>query len=142
MGCDLCGADATLREVRIEGTIMNACARCGAHGEPVPQPPRARMVRRELPTRTERLLIVRDDFGQEIKRARERRGLKQEDLARELRIKASQLHKYESGAHRPDIETARLLERQLKIRLVEEHVEEGGSSTTAAAPMTIGDLLR
>lgn len=150
MGCDLCGREGQLYEIRIEGTIMTVCDRCKEHGEVIKRIPtfqeekkaQREPVRRE-PTHNEILLLVRNDYGPVIKRAREQRGKKQEELAKQLRIKESQLHKYESGTKKPDLETARMLERALGVKLVEEHLEEGGvSGPTNAGPMTIADLLR
>jgi len=71
-------------------------------------------------------------------------GLKQEDLAKKLRMKESQLHKYESGGKKPDIETARMLEGALKIKLIKQHVEEHGRQTTTSSsgPMTIADMIK
>ncbi len=93
----------------------------------------------------ERLLIITEGFAGRIKEARERLGLKQEELAKRLRLKESQLHKYETGSQTPDLETARSLERALRITLVEEH-EDGGFAAPgeggAGGPLTIGDLLK
>ncbi len=144
MGCDLCGRDAPLTRVRIEGTVMMVCPSCKTHGEVIAEPVR-RVVRQPRPSapRAEPLEFVRDSCGQLIKRARERRGLKQEELARRLRLKTSQLHAFESGSHKPDLKTARLLERELGITLVQAYVEDETTTPPPAsgAPLTLGDLI-
>lgn len=89
------------------------------------------------------ILLVKPSFGPDIKRAREARGLKQEELAQRLRIKESQLHKYETGVKKPDLETARLLEKALRISLVEQHVEEHQNiKAEEAGSLTISDMIK
>lgn len=165
MGCDLCGSGGDLYQARIEGTVMTVCASCKEHGEVIRKLPTAQELKAEAkrrqrepesapfdeeaphrpaPATAETLLLVKEGYGPIIKRAREQLGLKQEDLAKRLRIKESQLHKYETGGKRPDLETARLLEKALRINLVEEHVEEHGRQARSAqsGPLTIGDMIR
>ncbi len=163
MGCDLCGRDGARFQVRIEGTVMTVCAGCKGHGEMISQLPTAkeREVRAKRAAekraeekraeekraassapRSEVLLLVKNECGPVIKAARERLSLKQEELAKMLKIKESQLHIYETGSRKPDLGTARMLERALKIRLVEEHIETGmRGGTKEGRPVTIGDLL-
>ncbi len=156
MGCDLCGADGPLFETRIEGTVMTVCQRCSTYGEVIRRVPEASSSKKESKEQAwketpksaraggERLLLVTDDYGPRIKQARERLGLKQEELARRLRMKESQLHKYETGSKKPDLETARLLEKALKITLVESYEEQAVPTRkeSASGPLTIGDLLK
>ena len=165
MGCDLCGRDGQLYQAKIEGTVMTVCDTCKEHGEIVKRIPTAQdlkhearrerqreqvrtpgldvAVRRPQASTGEVLLLVRPDYGPVIKQARESLGLKQEELAKHLRIKESQLQKYETGGKKPDLETARLLEKALRITLVEQHVEEGGSQKVEdRGPLTIADMLK
>jgi len=156
VGCDLCGADGPLFETKIEGTVMTVCTQCKAYGEVIRRLPdeRGHGRREERPKKREniilrapggeRLLLVTEEYGSRIKQARERLGLKQEELAQRLRMKESQLQKYESGSQRPDLETARLLEKTLKITLVESYEEQATPTRKGAAsgPLTIGDLLK
>ncbi len=156
MGCDLCGKEGTLFQTRIEGTVMTVCASCAEYGEVVRRVPGALEKKREEKRkgkepepqtqsfgRGETILLVKADYAKRIKAAREKLNLKQEDLAKRLRMKESQLHAYESGHHKPDLETARTLEKELKISLVEEHVEERQERRAASSgPLTIGDLLK
>ena len=139
---------------------MTVCDSCKGYGEIIKRVPSAK----ELETRAkgkekereefgknrlsapkgEVLLLVRPDYAKVIKGAREQLGLNQEDLAKRLRIRESQLHKYETGSHAPDIETARIFEKELKIRLILEYNEEvprTGSHRTGD-PLTIADFMK
>ncbi len=169
MGCDLCGAEGQLYEAKVEGTVMTVCESCKQHGEVIRRVPTAADLKRsKARTRSgsaqssyrglgrgsesadtpsspsgEVILLLKPGFGPGIKRAREALGLKQEQLAQRLRIKESQLHKYETEMKTPDLETARLLEKALRISLVEQHVEEHRAvKTEHAGPMTIADLMK
>jgi putative transcription factor len=160
MGCDLCGREGQLYQAKIEGTVMTVCDSCKGYGELIRRLPtakekeqaaRGKALRKEEAAanissapKGEVLLLVRPDYARVVKAARERLGLKQEEMAKRLRIRESQLHTYETGSRAPDIETARRLEKELKVKLVLEHEETGEAKRGGAAsgPLTIGDLLR
>lgn len=157
MGCDLCGKEGQLYDVKIEGTSMTVCDGCKGYGEVVRRVPTATDIKKKSKrqkreedrqphstSKDEVLLLVKKSFSQLIREAREKRGLKQEELAQRLGMKESQLHKYESGGKRPDLETARMLERALGITLIEEHIEEHGRQTSSghAGAMTIADMIK
>jgi putative transcription factor len=160
VACELCGREGQLYQARIEGTVMTVCESCKAYGEVIKRVPSAKEAesatkmrtkeREEYRTRVsaapkgEVLLLVRPDYARVIKAARERLGLKQEEMAKRLRIKESQLHKLETGTHVPDIETARTLEKDLNIRLVMEHTETGEAKLLGggSGPFTIGDMVK
>lgn len=161
MGCDLCGRNGQLFQAKVEGTTIQVCDRCAKYGQVLKRIPtakeqkeRAKLLVKEAEARiaspggaasdtTETLLLVRSDSARLIKQARERLGLKQEELAKRLNLKESQLHKYESGVHQPELETARMLEKALRITLVEEQViEHGKGGKPTGGPMTIGDFLK
>ncbi len=155
MGCDMCGRDGQLYKVRVESTVMTVCEHCKGYGqliERVPTPRDAKSERKlekdrslrgeQLASKEETMLLVRDDYGAVIKAAREKTGLLQEEMAKRLNLKESQYHAYESGQRRPDLETARKLEKSLKIALVREHVEKHeGARARMNGPVTIGDLI-
>lgn len=122
---------------------MQLCPSCQRYGTVEKAPPLPRKAAPpERASRKEVIQLVRADAGRRIKEAREERGLKQEELAKRLRLKVSQLHKFEGGTQ-PDLEIARHLERELNISLVEEHVEEHEAPKSApSGGLTIGDLLK
>jgi putative transcription factor len=159
MGCDLCGKEGMLFQVRIEGTVMTVCEGCKSYGEVIKRLPTVKESKlQEKQQKTgerggavsgastapqETLILVRVDYAKRIKDARERLGLKQEELAKLLRIKESMLHKYETGSAKPDLETAHTLEKTLRIKLVEEYTEEhAGARAKASGPLTIGDMVK
>ena len=166
MGCDLCGAEGQLFRAKIEGTILTVCTTCKEHGEVMERIPSAAELKQQAKYAARKkshsqsfdatlnaprhsapsgevILLVKPGFGVEIKQARENMNLKQEQLAQKLGIKESQLHKYETGAKKPDLETARFLEKALRINLVEQHVEERQHiQKTESGPLTIADMIK
>ncbi len=87
---------------------------------------------------------VVEDYGQIIKRAREERGLTQEDLARLVGVKLSYIRKVEQGKMVPELPVLRKLEKLLSVKLVEEAVpreEKAIYSSGGDDSITLGDLL-
>ncbi|SEH41211.1 transcriptional regulator, XRE family [Halopenitus malekzadehii] len=85
---------------------------------------------------------VAADYDDRIRKAREERGLSQEELADQLNEKASLIRKLERGDILPPDDVQRKLERTLEISLVEgtdvdEEWDSGDSSS-----MTLGDVVK
>lgn len=135
MGCDMCGKETTLKKTSVEGTTMQLCNECQSYGVV-----EKKKQKRTVSMQKEEMIVP--NYAKKIKTARENKGLKQEELAQQLAIKLSQLHKFESNNQEPDIATAKKLEQTLNIKLVTKEEFEATTSTTKSGPMTIGDLLR
>lgn len=126
MNCELCGKEGPLQERILEGTRMMLCTPCGGFGKQVSRPKPSAPARpqpRPQATIPDRGTIVQDlveNYGLLVKRKRESMGLKQQELARQLNIKESLLHSIESGRFAPSLPLARKLEKQLRLRLVDQ----------------------
>ncbi|MBR9703324.1 TIGR00270 family protein, partial [Candidatus Woesearchaeota archaeon] len=152
MGCDMCGNDGRLFVTMVEGTEMQLCNECKKYGEVKRTIPTVKEVAVQQKTFTQQkqhrtqhdnsevFEMIVSNYGKLIKEAREARGKKQEQLAKQLAMKESQLHKYESEHKRPDIETARMLERALGIKLVKAYTEDRKNpaipGATSSGPLT------
>ena len=156
MICEMCGKEnKTFFKAKIEGSEMTVCAGCARYAS------EKKPLRKSMPTkknerhnhkrqetyeedRTERIQIIASGYAKLIKEARERRGLKQEELAKKLAEKESLLQALESGKHKPSMNMARKLERMLGITLVIEHEEshEKSGPKKKSGPLTIGDLIK
>jgi putative transcription factor len=156
MNCDLCGSKREpFYKGRVEEVSMTLCDDCKNVGEDVKQVPSSVAVNKKTPTtqsstriRTtpehkEIIQIIRPNYPQIIKRAREYKGLKQEDFAKIIAEKASVIHSLESGKHTPSIDLARKLERHLGITLIEQHEEQSRANIKSSSiPLTIADLIK
>jgi len=156
--CDMCSSPDKTHRIEVEGSILNVCERCSSFGKIVGK------VKHELPEKkkkkiekaaeriaeekarkeTESVQLIVADYSKIIKSAREKTGLKQEELAKKIAEKESVIHKLESGIMKPDIPLARKLEKFLRISLVEsveinDDVKEKRSSSEG---LTLGDLIK
>jgi len=123
--CDLCGKETkVLYRVIIEGSEMLVCEECAKLGRTLGRIDYRRPPKRTLSQRledagrdvTEEDLLL-EDFGERIKRAREKLGLTREDLARLIGIKVSLLAKIENNELIPEDKVRKKIERVLKIKL-------------------------
>lgn len=158
--CDICSSPDKTYKVEIEGTILNVCDRCSSFGKVLAKvkPEMAEKKKKKLEKaaaleaeikakkETETIQIITPNYPVLIKNARERMGLKQEELAKKIAEKESLIHKMESGSMVPGIPLARKLEKFLRISIVEniEMEPEGGASDKKKISdgLTIGDMIR
>lgn len=150
MNCDLCGKEAELYLTEVEGTRLSVCHGCSKYGEVIKKiilespkekkKKQARLVR--LPEK-EIIQLVVPNYAGMIRNKREKLGLKQKDLAKNISEKESRMSKIESGVMEPSINLARKLEKFLKVKLVEEHevVPEAKKAAKTEA-VTIGDIIK
>ena len=160
--CDICGSavpEGSEYVLEIEGAVLVLCERCAkpyltmrsvkvlktpsqsaqqTQGTRRAGPaPRSAVSRR---AREEELTIV-ENFAELIRSAREALGLSRDALAQMVGLKESVLRRIESGQLMPDLETARRIERVLKIRLVVPAEPEGGAGSGGPPQLTIGDII-
>jgi putative transcription factor len=99
-----------------------------------------RMTERRVPLESDEVLVA--DFGDRVRRARQAKRLKVEDVARAINEKASLLNNIESGSFHPDPIVTAKLERSLGIRLREKVEEVHPARQASRGGVTIGDLIR
>ncbi|MBU2406933.1 MAG: TIGR00270 family protein, partial [Nanoarchaeota archaeon] len=85
-----------------------------------------------------------DGYSKIVKEGREKKGLKQEELAKEIAEKESLIHSIESGHIKPSFKTAKKLEVYLNISLIEKYEKKIGKKDVNFKDelITIADLLR
>ena len=155
MGCDMCGEDKRLYVTLVEGVEMQLCDTCKIYGEVKRAIPSAKervvnekrqaLREKESETAAKTVQLIVADYGKRIKQARENMRLTQEQLAKKLALKESQLHKFESGHLEPDNDTALRIEKYLHIKLLETYVEQGAKTTSSnepSGPLTIADIIK
>ncbi len=146
MGCDMCGKDSELFQVKIEETIMNVCKNCARFGTIIrkKQLQRIELSKRHIQEEKEEPVeVIVPNYSTLVKQARESRGLTQEDAAKLLSLKTSMLNNIERSRLKPNTELARKLEKFFKIRLVEEYNEEKSlPNNTKSEGFTLGDFIK
>ena len=145
MSCELCGRNNELVQAVVEGSMLNVCKECSKFGNviavqktrPIIQSKIKKIIEEEI------LEIVKPDFSITIKEAREKLGLKQEELAKRLNEKESLMHKIESNSITPSISLARKLEKALGIKIVQVYREDEKRKVNLKdESLTIGDLIK
>jgi putative transcription factor len=138
--CEMCGKAGPLYTAMVEGTQLKVCEGCGKFGRIVAKPV---VVQKKTVQKTPDLVEeLVEDFAKIIREARERQNVTQKDFALKLNEKESAVQKWESGAMSPSIDTAKKLEKLLKVKLViKEAPETAVLEKKASGPLTIGDLL-
>ncbi|MGM0609068.1 MAG: helix-turn-helix domain-containing protein [Candidatus Muiribacteriota bacterium] len=139
MQCEMCGEEVgSLQKYKIEGVILNVCKKCSSLGEKVIENKNKKKREKEI---YEEIII--SDAGKKIKEEREKRKMRQVDLAKMLMIKDSYLHHIETEELPLNIKIARKIERLLGINLIKKlkhsKQEEKKEETSG---MTIGNLLK
>lgn len=157
MRCEVCGT-----EIRgqphyriIEGGRMTVCGRCAKFGsadwDPTQVRARTRSSRRGIPAprrpRSEveaaEYLELVEDFGQKIKKARQKMGMTVEDFAKKIGEKESVIKKLEKEELSPDIKLVRKIRNALNIEILVEGAP--ASVPVAARPSTgrtLGDIMK
>jgi len=115
--CEICGFKEASVNVRIDSAILNACEDCAKSGKVIDAPRQVQQFAPIVSKPSAEELVV-SDFGKVIGQARQRSGLKQDELANKLNEKLPVVQAAESGK-RCDIKLAKKLEKFFGIKLVE-----------------------
>ena len=158
MQCELCGREVRrTRRVIIEGVVLNVCNECARFGvelggksgaKPVSPPDYIKMrietIKKRKSSRKdfiEEEEVLAADYGDRVRRAREKMNLTQEELGAKINEKSSVIAKIERYELHPDKTLIKKLEKFLGIKLTEKVTPvktSGGGSTKS---LTLGDLI-
>ena len=151
MQCDMCGKETPiLYETIVESVKMYLCKSCSRYGKVIrkissieEKPKEKKEVKKEIKQEEEIIEVITQNYATLIKNAREKRGLKQKELAKMIAEKESIIHKIEASKIEPPIDIAKKLERVLGIKLVEQVVEKHQEiSRKEVKELTLGDIAK
>lgn len=167
--CEMCGAEqASLTTTKVEGAELELCSSCTDFGTEVREEPSSSAGskystssssgtpssssssgsggssgdstrRRDMFDDMEEIAT---DYDDRIRKARESKGLSQEELADDLNEKASLIRKLERGDTLPTDDIQRKLERALDVSLVEGEEVDADWESNDAGTMTLGDVVK
>ena len=156
MICEMCGAESeVLLSRNISSSVLQLCSSCSLLGsEPTfresignrayvaeVMKKRAKKSRYESIDTDEMMLV--NDYGNLITKARENLKLTISELAERISEKKSIIGTIERGKLRPEEKLVRKLESFLKIKLEERIQDESNFSTKSdSKSLTMGDLLK
>ena len=155
MLCEMCGAEsASLEPRKVSGSVLRVCTSCAGMGKQTSYRESVghrafvaqTLEKREQKTRykdissDEKVLV--SNYGDVVRKARERKGLDHVSLAMKISEKKSIITSVESGNMKPNEKLIKKLENFLKINLMED-IEETSSSYKGGSKknFTMGDLI-
>ncbi|MFC2162628.1 multiprotein bridging factor aMBF1 [Candidatus Altiarchaeota archaeon] len=151
MMCEICGRQTSKGfKIKIEGGQATACGNCASHGEVIGKVVPGQKKQDHAPRKPQEVGFdietgkeLVEDYQGIIKRAREKRGLRQDELARMINEPSSLIHRIESGRKPPSPKVAGKLERKLDITLLKASEEAGDVKTGGkrTGPLTLGDMV-
>lgn len=153
MVCELCGKPEMIYRAVIEDVEMRVCEQCASFGKIVGKlqfdSPKATKKKKQAPTQQKPEIeeMIREDFAQVIKQAREKRKLSQKEFSQIIAEKESVVHNLETGNVKPSLVLARKMQRILHIRLIEKYEVESQRDTSepkkkTASAFTLGDFIK
>ncbi len=150
MPCEICGEILTQeRKIELDGLVFLVCEKCVHHGRELIERPQtnkkqfkafdlSKQVKHEMQSDKTELI---QDYGKQIKTAREKKGLTIEDLAKKVFEKKSFLHRIESQNAVPSDELIKKLEKELNISLTTTVNEVELNEFESQKGMTLADLI-
>jgi putative transcription factor len=166
MLCEVCGSEilgAPQRKI-IEGAKLTVCYKCAGFGSAewgnrptittipgkavVTSAPKPKLVSNRPPRRNdvesmEQMEFI-EDYGAQIRKARQRLGLSEKDLAMKMQEKETVVKKLEKEDLVPDAKLIQKLKQHLGLDVVEKTDKQHAKTTTIAkAPSmrTLGDMI-
>ena len=149
LSCDICGGKPIRAQILLEGAKLLACSRCMKGGKVIhyfrdeddvarepPPPP----MPRSLGSGEE----IIENWGDAIRKARQKKKLTIEQLAARIMEKGNYMHAIENGRIMPTVEVAKKLEKELDIKLIEKPASGGPSSVPSGRQFkepTLEDML-
>ena len=157
MQCEICGAEIREKPVciSIDNSELQVCQKCAPYGKPVDKrTPVSRKVSPVVRTVTQAgkrpkkdfFDILKDEllenYVQIIRDAREAKGWSQEDLAENIKEKASLIKKIERSEIVPEDSVRKKLEYALNIKLTERVDTSGHEASHLKKDTTLGDIVK
>ena len=145
--CEMCGKESEkLKEVRVEYVPMKVCTNCERYGT-VEKKKHTPVVKRtfvQTKSVTSAYEFIVTNAGELIKDAREKKNMRQVDLARRMVFKESIIHQVESSHRKPTLAEARKFEEVLNITLIAKNTGKNDVEleSTKTSGFTIGDLIK
>ena len=159
MECEICGKPVPENNpirAKIEASVMVVCKECSKLGKIQKAPPKPKFVKQErskkqTKTRTKNYsrrdeptdeLI--EDFGAEIRKAREAKNWSREDLGKKINERVSVITRIETGKMTPDNKLTKKFEKALNIKLLEEidNVDLNQFINNSSGERTLGNIMK
>ena len=145
MQCEICGANIVGKSyhVRVDHSELEVCKNCARYGKEIIPSKNAQEVKKK---KTRKRIVFTEEiipeYGEIIRKEREKMGLNQEDFAKKINEKLSLIRKIEKNEMVPDEAVRKKIERFLGIKLTETINEERWEETSKIrGNLTLGDIV-
>ena len=142
--CEISGKEVDkLYKIKVEGTIVRVCKEHISLDTLLSEKPakfKASNMPKPSPVKEKKTYVV-SNYGEIIRKKREKMGLKQKEFALFLAEKDSFINNIESGKQIPSIKTARKIEKYLGVSLISEETSGNASTVSEKKNFTIGDVM-
>lgn len=157
MQCEICGVEVfgKPRKVVVEGSEVEVCGKCAQYGTtpqswspvskkvaPVKNAPAMRVKRTKPNPYNSMGEDIISEYSPVIRKAREERGWTQEELALNIKVKASLIRKVERGEILPEDSLRKKLENALGIKLTERVSNDIMEDSGMFKGTTLGDIVK
>lgn len=157
MQCEICGAEIRGKPtyIIIDNSELQVCQKCAPYGKPVDKrtpvsrkvsPVVRRVARTENRPKKDFFDILKDElldnYDQIIRDAREAKSWSQEDLAENIKEKASLIRKIERSEIVPEEPVRKKLEYALNIKLTERVEDSRQEVSHLKKDTTLGDIVK
>ena len=145
--CEMCGKEENLLSANVEGVDLRVCKICAKYGK-VKKPVRSSLstqrYKKTFQKKEEPNFKIDEDFSTIIRKARESKGMSQEDFSKFLNERESIVAKWEAGTMKPRINVARNLERKLGVRIVLKDIRVSADLKNQKKnnELTLGDFVK
>lgn len=145
--CELCGESVTsVTLTKIAGSNMRVCIKCSSMGKNLePQKEHEHIFKHRLKEDEMKIEVI-SNYSQKINQGMQKKSLDLHQLARGTNIRESTINKYITNKIKPDIESAKKIEKFLDIKLTEEFKntisENKFNIEDTSTPKTLGDLMQ
>ncbi len=153
--CEMCGRPVYRpKYYEVDGVVMILCDKCAKFGKPVSikKIQQRKEIVYKAKRKVDRILEepswdLVENFGIKIRDAREKKGWKQEDLARKIGEPVTFIRKLESGKIRPPDDVIEKLEKLLGIKIRkeigvdEESIADELEELKSSGKITLGDVV-
>ena len=145
----MCGKNyEELVDAIVEGSMLKVCLNCSRHGSVITinQAIVDQQIERKKEMESESFIdVISDRYASIIKKAREKKGLTQDDLAKAIGEKGSVVHQLEVSNLKPSLKLAKKLGVFLNMNLIETVKQERDKEKSVDfrdKTLTIGDLVK
>jgi len=126
----MCGKEGRLTLAEVDGAELNLCPGCAKYGKIKKtgnknnfQFSKNNNFKRKFNNKEIPEIGIINNFSEIIRKAREEKGMSQEDFAKFLNERESLIHKWENGSLKPRIGIAKKMGRILNINLLEKEAK-------------------